>query len=155
MKGKELAISASLSFISASTSLCYCNVKSYRKVLRFAVSHYLLWFMVMIKVVLFLTCHHRVFQLVLNKPKKIGLKFDRLWLRSIPEESPFIEKCNWTLNLTSGNFSNAEFHALDCGLNYALSNRTVNTSKLLASVEFLNWIIKINILFVEEFLQSS
>ena len=38
-------------------------------------------------------------------------------------------------NLTSHNFSNAELVILDCGLYYALDKCTVDTSKLLASVE--------------------
>ena len=42
---------------------------------------------------------------------------------------------NWSLNLSSRNFSNAELDILDRGLNFALGKSTVDTSKLLASLE--------------------
>ena len=61
-----------------------------------------------------------------KQTKKFPLKFDKLLPRSVPDESSSIEKCNWTLNLSSRKFSNAELVISDRTLNYALGKCTVD-----------------------------
>ena len=71
----------------------------------------------------------------IKQAKKFRSKFDRLTLHSVLDESSSIVKPNLTLKVSSCNFSNAELAILVHGLNYALGKCTVDTSKLLASIE--------------------
>ena len=70
VKGKKIAITTSLRFISSAISFCHCNVKLFREVLHFRLQSLLVMVDDIDKhcIISYLSSY-RVFQLVINKPK--------------------------------------------------------------------------------------